>query len=200
MENEAFFYATVASAAARRASKWRSSQLGEMQSSTEDQAYLLYTSRAMSVVRRELSNRGGIVVPDAVIGVIAFLAMLEAVDPGDGARSETHMSAAERLVRSRGHRTISWVWYERIISADLKTACISKRRPRLPFPRNRLVDQLIRECSTTGEGSLVSSIFLENIRDPITPECYEILVEIKELNDFRRFSSAEGNICGYDTE
>lgn len=65
----------------------------------------------MTAIRRCLATQAVELVSDATIGVIAFLAMSEAVDPGNLELSTTHMAAVENLVKVRGHQTISSFWY-----------------------------------------------------------------------------------------
>jgi hypothetical protein len=199
-ENEAFFYATIASAAARRASRLRTFQSRQSEISREDQACLLYTTKSIAAVRHSLSCHEVLVVPDATIGVVAFLAMFEAVDPGNLELSATHMAAVQTLVRMRCRQTISWVWYERIIEADLKTACISLSRPRIPFPRDLSIEVVVKQNSLLEANVPTSPMLSSHIKKLVTPRLFTILIELWELSLFQKSSALHTSVFGYDTE
>lgn len=198
--NEAFIYATGASAAARRASKLRTIGPRQSQSDLEDRVCLMYTTNAIAALRKELLHQREDTASDATIGVIAFLAMFQAVDPGNMALSVTHMTAVDNLVKSRGHHTISWLWYERIIAADLKTACVSNTRPRLQFPRNVEADRFVQRVATSRDSQFATSMMSREVESLLTSECLEIMIDLRNLSLFREFFPRQEVVSGFDTE
>jgi hypothetical protein len=154
----------------------------------------------MSAVRNTLSSQDLASISDATIGVVAILALSEAVDPGNSNLSSTHMAAAEYLVRLRGYENISWAWLERIVAADLKTATICCRRPQLPFPQNESIESIMKLDLLYWVHPQASTTLLVDKNQLISAETFSILSQLRRLSLFRRCSASNEQYSGYDGE
>jgi hypothetical protein len=118
------------------------------------------------------------------------MAMFEAVDLGRLDRSRLHLSAIRKIIGTRpSGDVISWMWYERVIIADVKTACVGLSRPLLPLLptcRSTLSVQEILYCQVD---NWVPSLESGALVQFVTPPCLDIIHQVHELSLLVELSS-----------
>lgn len=189
VDNEALLYAIAASAAARQSSERRAGARRAFKYTAEDEAYLVYSNKAMASIRNQTQNDPAHLASDESIGVISFLAMCEAVDSGNISNSQTHLSAMLNLVQQRGGcQNISEIWTERIIAADLKAACVSMSSPKLPSLKNMHVKTLI-EATIQQTMTVKFSLPTEQMKSTLSQDCISFIVDLRELSQLKSLIS-----------
>lgn len=173
-------YAIAASAAVRQQSRNRTLPLASG-SNLRRKHELVYAALAARRIREKL-NHVESSNSDLTIGLIAFLAMFEAVDNGRLDRSLMHISAIRRLIEARGGAcSISWLWIERILAADTKTACVGLSRPLLPLLSTVQSARQIRSIIREQQNDLSSCFQTEAVAQFLTPFCQQFIHDLRDL-------------------